>query len=275
MDSHQRNKVTRKLLDLGKDPEVASIARDLFGGDGPKSSSSSHVPTSKQDAFNLLAFASGLGAWCWSVMAPDSSPIFASLLFVLALGFMLLAVFRRWRVHRLVASFLLLLTIAGGTAFDWLLILKPQRGKPFKALLADGYHLTSECMNISGTAEMPDWMRDQSTAWQSQVGQMIEQKLNYKYAQLWDGAIIIGRVADKNTVAYQCTWLGNKVGALEQIVAEKYDHSLKHRDYKGPTYWYSPTDGKADISGALNYAAGHGGSTNIVINSAGSKPPPK
>jgi hypothetical protein len=275
MDSHQREKATRKLLELTKDPEVASIAHGLFSERQDdikisKSPSELKSPQRNQDAFNFFAFASGLAAWCWSVIAPDSSPVFGSLLFALAVGFILLAVFKRWRMHPAVATVVLLTAISVAAEVDWLLILKPQRGKPFKMLLEDGYHLTSECMNVSGTAEMPDWMRDQSTAWQSRVEQMIEQKLDYKDLQLWNGAIIIGRVTDKNNVAYQCTWLGNKVGALEQVVAEKYDPSLKHRDYKGPTYWFSPVDGKVDISDALNDATKHGGTTNIVINSAGS-----
>ena len=73
---------------------------------------------------------------------------------------------------------------------------------------------------------------------------------------------IVGRVTDVNTVAYQCTWLANKVGALETIVATDYDPTLKHRDYNGPAYWLNAANGKVDISDALK--AGNG-KANVFI----------
>lgn len=109
-------------------------------------------------------------------------------------------------------------------------------------------------------------MRDESKAWQAQVEQLVSDKLAPKDFQLWQGAVIYGRVTDENTVAYQCTWLANKVGALETIVFTEYDPSLKHRDYNGPTYWFEPVNGKVDISDAFK-----GGKlqTNVVIDGSG------
>src|ERR1700740_3143010 len=82
-------------------------------------------------------------------------------------------------------------------AFDWYVVIKPQKGKEFKNLLVDGYHITSECEGIPGTSEMPDWMRDQSTKWQATAEQTISEKLDYKDLQMWRDTIIIGLVADK------------------------------------------------------------------------------
>jgi len=82
-------------------------------------------------------------------------------------------------------------------------------------------------------------------------------------AQLWQGAIIVGRITDENTVAYQCTWLANKVGALETIISTEYDPNLKHRDYNGPTYWFEPVNGTVDISDAFK---GGKQQANVVID---------
>lgn len=214
----------------------------------------------------LIGFAGTLASWGWSVIAPNSSMVFGSTLLFIAVVAMLVAIWRMWSVGRVVSVCLALVAILGFAAFDWYIVVKPQRGKPFQALLVHGYHLTSECGSLSGQQEMPSWMRDESKVWQAQVEQLISEKLATKDSQLWQGAIIVGRITDENTVAYQCTWLANKVGALETIVATEYDPSLKHRDYNGPTYWFEPVNGKVDISDAFK---GGKQQTNVVIGGSG------
>jgi hypothetical protein len=210
----------------------------------------------------LVGFALGLASWGWSVIAPNSSAIFGSILFFLAVVATLAAVRRMWSLGKPALALITIVAILGFITFDWYIIIKPQRGKPFQALLVHGYHLTSECGSLTGTQQMPTWMRDESKEWQAQAEQLITEKLAAKDSQLWQGAIIYGRVTDENTVAYQCTWLANKVGALETIVSTEYDPRLKHRDYNGPTYWFEPVNGKVDISDAFK---GGKQQANIVI----------
>ena len=210
----------------------------------------------------LLGFACSLGSWGWSVIAPNSSALFGSILLFVAVFAMVTAIRRWWSLGKLSAIGLTVIALVGVGTFDWYIVIKPQRGKPFQALLVHGYHLTSECGSLTGKQQMPEWMRDESKAWQAQVEQLISDKLVAKDSQLWQGAVIYGRVTDENTVAYQCTWLANKVGALETIVSTEYDSSLKHRDYNGPTYWFEPVNGKVDISEALK---GGKQQTSVVI----------
>lgn len=210
----------------------------------------------------LVGFALGLASWGWSVIAPNSSAIFGSILFFLAVVAMVAAIRRMWSLGKPALALVAIVAMVGFITFDWYIIIKPQRGKPFQALLVHGYHLTSECGSLTGTQQMPTWMRDESKEWQAQAEQLITEKLAAKDSQLWQGAVIYGRVTDENTVAYQCTWLANKVGALETIISAEYDPSLKHRDYNGPTYWFEPVNGKVDISDAFK---GGKQQANIVI----------
>ena len=203
------------------------------------------------EALGLIGFACSLASWGWSVIAPNSSIFFGSALLFIAAIALLVAVRRMWSLGKLASVAVAIVVLLGFTTFDWYVVVKPQRGKPFQALLVHGYHLTSECGSLTGKQQMPNWLRDESKAWQAQVEQLISQKLAAKYSQLWQGAVIFGLVKDENTVAYQCTWLANKVGALETIVSNEYDPSLKHRDYNGPTYWFEPVNGKVDISDAF------------------------
>jgi len=106
-------------------------------------------------------------------------------------------------------------------------------------------------------------MRDESKAWQAQAEQLISEKLNVKDSQLWQGAIIYGLVKDEKTVAYQCTWLANKVAALETIISTEYEPGLKHQDYNGPTYWFNAANGKVDISETFK---GGNRRAKVVIN---------
>jgi len=225
-----------------------------------------------KDVLALVGFACSLASWGWSVIAPNSSMIFGSTLLFIAVAAMLVAVRRMWSLGKLALVCVATVAILGFITFDWYIVIKPQRGKPFQALLVHGYHLTSECGSLTGKQEMPIWMRDESKAWQARAEQLISEKLGAKDAQLWQGAIIIGLVKDENTVAYQCTWLANKVGALETIISTEYDPSLKRRDYNGPTYWFEPVNGKVDISDAFK---GGNKEANIVIagNDAEAKHP--
>jgi hypothetical protein len=231
-------------------------------------------PPVEADKFNevlgLISFAFTVASWGWTVIAPDSSTTFGSFLLLVAVSSMLTAIFRVWPIGIIRGSVLVIAALAGFVAFDWYVVIKPQKGKEFKALLVDGYHITSGCEGVPGTSQMPQWMRDQSKEWQAKVEQLISEKLDYKAIQVWRGTIIIGRVADENVNAYQCLWLANKVGALETIISTAYDPALKHRDYNGPTYWFNAVDGKVDISDAFKIGNGQ---ANVYIN-GGTTPPP-
>jgi hypothetical protein len=230
----------------------------------------SEPQTAKANSFNellsIISFAFTVGSWGWTVIAPDSSAMFGSALLLLAVLSLLAAVLRGWPLRWPYAAILVIAVLAGFVAFDWYIILKPQRGKEFKAILVDGYHITSECSHIPAQTEMPEWMRDQSKGWQAKVEQLISQKLDYKDLQMWNAAIVVGRVSDVNMNAYQCLWAGNKVGVLETIIASHYDPALKHRDYNGPTYWLNAVNGKVDISDALNSG---NGAASVYINGGG------
>ncbi len=203
-----------------------------------------------KDVLALVGFACTLASWGWSAV-PNASPIFGSILLFIAAIAIAFAVRRRWSLGKLAFTCVACLAIVGFVAFDWHVVIKPQRGKPFKELLAHGYHLTSECGQLPAKQQMPSWMRDEAKGWQAQVEQLVLEKLQTKDIQRWRDAIIYGRVTDENTVAYQCMWLANKVGALETIVSTEYDPDLKHQDYNGPTYWFEPVNGKVDISDAF------------------------
>jgi hypothetical protein len=228
------------------------------------------VTNNKKERFNdvlgLISFACGLAAWGWSVIAPNSSIVFGSILLLAAVVLTVLALRRMWLLGNLASSGVALVALAAFCFFDWYIVVKPQRGKPFQDLLVHGYHLTSECGSLAARQRMPDWLRDESKGWQAQVDQLITEKLPAKDSQIWLGAIIYGKVSDVNTVAYQCTWLANKVGALETIVSTEYDSSLKHKDYNGPTYWFEPVNGKVDISEALKAGTPQ---SNIAIEDLG------
>jgi hypothetical protein len=228
------------------------------------------VTNEKKERFNdvlgLSSFACGLAAWGWSVIAPNSSTLFGSVLLLAAVVLTVVALRRMWLLGGVASSAVALVALVAFGFFDWYIVVKPQRGKPFQDLLVHGYHLTSECGTLAARQPMPDWLRDESKAWQAQVDQLITEKLPAKDSQIWQGAIIYGKVSDVNTVAYQCTWLANKVGALETIVSTEYDSGLKHKDYNGPTYWFEPVNGKVDISEALKAGTPQ---SNIAIEDFG------
>lgn len=154
-----------------------------------------------KDRFNeflgLVSFACTLASWGWTAVAPASSAIFGSILLLIAVVAMLLAIRRMWSMGNLAWGALAFAAILGITAFDWHIVIKPQRGKPFQELLVHGYYLTTECGSLRGPQEMPTWMRDESKAWQAGVQQLISDKLPAKDSQIWEGAIILGRLLMK------------------------------------------------------------------------------
>jgi hypothetical protein len=218
------------------------------------------------DFLGLAGFALGLASWGWSVLAPSSSASFGSILLFFALVAMAFAIRRIWSLKAPAFVGVLIVALLGFATFDWYIVIKPQRGKPFQALLVEGYHLTTECGGIPARQQMPPWMRDELKSWQTRSEQLIDTKLPTRDSQLWHGAIVIGLISDENTVAYQCTALAIKVAALETIVSTEYDPTLKHQPYNGPTYWFEPTNGKIDISEALTAS---GGKANIAIEDLG------
>jgi len=223
----------------------------------------------------LFSLACGMASWGWSVIAPTSSIKFGSALLFIGAVAIVVAIRRMWSLGKLASVGVAIVVLLGFGAFDWYIVITPQRGKPFQTLLVHGYHLTGECGNLPGKQEMPTWMRDESKAWQAQAEQLISEKLDVKDSQLWQGAIIYGLVKDEKTAAYQCTWLANKVVALGTIISTEYEPGLKHQDYNGPTYWFNAANGKVDISEAFK-----GGNTraNVVINGddgENNKQPPK
>jgi hypothetical protein len=243
MNSKQRRAISRMLKRVGTAlPPVNKVVKK----DGSASASQRER---FNDLLGLASLAFTVAAWGWTALAPDSSIWFGSGLLLLSVAIAFLAVQRVWRPKRLFAACLVLVGLLIFSVFDYFIVIKPQRGKPFKDLLVQGYHISSQCGSLPAHAPMPTWMRDQSKAWQAQVEQAVSEKLDYKYSQAWQSAIIIGLVTDENTVSYQCTWLANKVGALETIISKAYDPTLKHRDYEGPVYWFQAgPDGKVDIS---------------------------
>jgi hypothetical protein len=264
VNSDQRRKLKRLLSRLG-------ISETQKPPD-PRSSSSrteiQEVAKRKErvsETLTLFGYACGLGSWAWSVVAPESSVVFASILFFLAVVFAAWSALRAFEWSGWKAVSLCLVAAVGYAAFDYQFVVAPQRGKEFKTLLAEGYHLTDECGSRSAKEPLPSWLHDQSTAWQARVLQLVTQKLDYKYLQMWRGSVIVGLVSDVNMTAYQCTNLSVKIGALETIIAENYDSKLVHQKYEGPLYWFESVDGKVDISEALK----NGGGRFTIHESAG------
>ncbi len=219
------------------------------------------------EVLNLVGLCLALGSWGYSVISPEPNYWLGSTLLLGSFLAMALAACRALELRKSGAAVVTLLVMFVFVLFDWRIVVKPQRGKAFKELLVKGYNIRSECEGLVGASPEPAWMRDQSKEWQAQVGQLISEKLDYKDSQTWHGAIIVGRVADESTVAYQCTWLTNKVTALETIIATNFDSKLQHSGYNGPTYWFDAVNGKVDIGDAFK----NGNSTAHVYLNGGGK----
>jgi hypothetical protein len=241
-----------------KHPEAAALAAARIGQKWNQAiTPTSTGPDKFNESLGIISFAFTVASWGWTVIAPDSSIWFGSALLFVGVTAMLVAIFRVWLIGKIAGSVLVLVVLGIFCAFDWFVVIKPQKGKEFKALLIEGYHISDECSVLPSRGEMPDWMRDQSTRWQTRVESVIAAKLTDRDIQMWRGSGVIGLVKDKNMNAYQCLSLGNKIMVLETIVAEHFDSKLQHVDYKGPTYWLNVQDGKADITEALKAGAGH------------------
>jgi hypothetical protein len=117
-----------------------------------------------EGALGLAGFACGLASWGWSVVDPASSVIFGSALLLFAAIFIAFAVRRIASLRGIAFAVVLILILAGFSTFDWYIVVKPQRGKPFQALLVEGYHLDTQCGAMPARQQMPEWMRDDSKA---------------------------------------------------------------------------------------------------------------
>lgn len=123
-------------------------------------------PIPRSDRFgqvlSLISFAFTTASWGWAVISPESSASFGSILFFLAVVSFLVALLRLWRLPRWMSALIVTAVLCGYGVFDWEIIWKPQRGKEFKTMLVEGYHIASECSQVPAHTEMPEWMRDQS-----------------------------------------------------------------------------------------------------------------
>lgn len=154
---------------------------------------------------NFVGLCLALGSWGYSVISPEPNYWLGSALLFGCFLAMALAARRVLELRKLGSVGVIVLVMSVFTWFDWHVVVKPQKGKAFKELLVQGYNIRGECRaGPTATSPMPTWMRDQSKEWQAQVRQLVSDKLDYKDLQLWEGAVIVGRVADENTVAYQC-----------------------------------------------------------------------
>jgi hypothetical protein len=205
----------------------------------------------KSEAFNLIGFALALVSWGWTVLAPQSSVVFGSILLLFAAVFATLGIIRAFGFGRVGSVSLLAFALVAIGFFDWKVVVSPQRGREFKGLLSEGYHLTDDCGTRSAKEPLPTWLRDKSAAWQAEVQQMVTQRLDPRFLQLWRGSTIMGFVSDSNMTAYQCTLLSVKVEALETIIGENFDEKILHQKYEGPLYWLESIDGKVDVTEAL------------------------
>jgi hypothetical protein len=224
----------------------------------------------RNDLLTLIGVALGCASWGWTVLAPESSVKFGSALLFAGVAIFLLGLWRVWRNRKVWFGVTALIAILGFGAFDWFVVVKPQRGKVFQDLLVEGYHLTNECQSIPGDTQIPAWIRDQSKAWQSRSQQLIGERLNATDAQTWQSAIVIGTVNDEGMNAYQCLWLANKIAALESIVAAEFEPNLKHRDKIGPTYWLNAVNGEVDMTQLLKSGMQN---ASVFINGGGKNNP--
>jgi len=232
----------------------------------PEKQPDSESAQRRNDLFNLISVALGCASWGWTVIAPESSVVFGSALLFLAVTVGLLGLWRVWTARRIWYGATVLIAIIIFAAFDWFIVVKPQRGKPYRDLLVEGYHLVNECQAIPADEEMPAWIRDQSKSWQSRVQQRIEEKLSGTDAQTWQSAIVVGTVPDERKNGYQCLWLSNKVAALEKIISANFESSLKHRDQIAPTFWLNAVNGEVDMTPVLNSGIPGAG---VYINGGG------
>jgi hypothetical protein len=262
--SHDR-RIRHRHDDVAGAPHAKAKTVKLTASESGRQATSESAQR-RNDLFNLIGFALGCASWGWTVLAPESSTVFGSVLLFLAVMVGLLGIWRVWAGRKIWYGVVVLIAIASFVAFDWFIVVKPQRGKPYRDLLVEGYHLVNECQTIPANDEMPAWIRDQSKSWQSRVQQRIEEKLSGTDAQTWQSAIVVGTIADERMNGYQCLWLSNKVAALEKIVSANFEASLKHRDQIAPTFWLNAVNGEVDMTQVLNSGIPGAG---VYINGGG------
>ncbi|HEX8817139.1 MAG TPA: hypothetical protein VF753_16700 [Terriglobales bacterium] len=252
-------------------PEEAAIAAASSEANQIKMLKQKPTKSEKiNEILNITSFALALASWGYAVIAPDSNALFGSGLLLMAVLVFLAAVWRAWNPKRLTMALITICVLVGFGVFDWYVVLQPYKGKQFKSLLVEGYHISDECSVLPARDEMPEWIREQSSKWQTQTASAIADKLSYRDIQMWRGSGVAGLVKDKNVNAYQCVFLANKISTLENIIAQHFDSQLQHIDYRGPVYWFDTQNGKVDITEALK---GAGNSANIYINSNGDPNP--
>jgi hypothetical protein len=248
--SHDRRCGRRHDEPAAPRPAVSAKAHDE-GKTAPPEPIRAAEPESAQrrnDLFALIGIGLTFLSWGSTTLPGQTSPWLGSALLCAAAISILYGLWRVWKFGRIRFAVPALVMAVATVTLGWFGIVRPQRGKPFQDLLVEGYHLTNECESIPGSTEMPRWMRDQSQGWQSRVLQLVEQRLNAADAETWEKAVVIGTVNDVNSDAYQCLWLGNKVAALEKIVATEFEPKLKHRNSIGPTYWLNAVNGEVDVT---------------------------
>lgn len=207
------------------------------------------------EVYTLVGLGLTFASWGYSVIAPEPNVYLGSGLLAAAFVLVGIGVCRVFELRGFGTAVVIVAMLSVFAVFDGYVLIAPQRGRQFKELLVDGYHLTDECGSRTASEPLPAWLHDKSTGWQTRVEQLIAQKLDYKNLQKWRGAAVVGLVSDSNLSAYRCTVLAVKVEALEDIISENYDPKLKHQPYEGPLYWFESLDGKVDISEALKHGA--------------------
>jgi hypothetical protein len=149
----------------------------------PKEKPGEDTTQRRNELFTLFGFGLGCASWGWTAIAPESSIWFGTLLLFAAVVSVLWGVWRVWAFRTVWFALLALVSFIGFASFDWRVVVKRQRNKPFRDLLVEGYHITNECQGIPGDTQMPEWMRDQSKGWQSRAQQLIGDRLKEADAQ--------------------------------------------------------------------------------------------
>lgn len=170
------------------------------------------------------------------MIAPEPNIALGCTLLGLAVLLIFVAMCRMFQLKKFAKYIAAVVYFGIAFGFGYFVLFKPLRGKEFKTLLVAGYQIVSECQVIPANTQTPDWLHDQEERWRGKVTEAVDEKLDYRSAQLWHGAIVYGLVTDKDTNGYRCSQMAVSTDALEQIIAKKYDPSLPHKQYSGPVY---------------------------------------
>ncbi|HTA25274.1 MAG TPA: hypothetical protein VK763_17215 [Terriglobales bacterium] len=118
MDSHQKQKAWRQLLGLTKDPEIAGMAKQMFGA-----ATIPDKPT-RERLGRVLEFFSlgfGLGGLLYNVINPEPNFIFGSFLLAATILFFMFALWEstRWRISGKVISAICAILIFVMSDYAW------------------------------------------------------------------------------------------------------------------------------------------------------------